>query len=174
MVFSGKQHEFTLKTQLASDGNWHIAAVSVPVPGSIHDKKLCDQLQTLERLPTGCEAAADKGYQGLATDTVSTLSTLDVETGVEKQVPRVKAYTPFKKPKGQELTEEQKAFNRALASIRIRVEHCIGWIKNWKILSERFRCSHSIYGWVMQTICGLVNQQTLRRQMATGASAYCA
>ena len=168
LFFSGKQHEFTLKTQLATDGNWHIAAVSVPVPGSIHDKKLCDQLQTLERLPTGCETAADKGYQGLATDTVSTLSTRDVETGVEKQVPRVKAYTPFKKPKGQ------KAFNRALASIRIRVEHCIGWIKNWKILSERFRCSHSIYGLVMQTICGLVNQQTLRWQMVKGASAYCA
>jgi hypothetical protein len=58
---------------------WHIAAISVPVHGSIHDKKLCDQLQTLERLPTGCEAFADKGYQGLATDTVSTTSTLDSE-----------------------------------------------------------------------------------------------
>ena len=67
---------------------------------------------------------ANKGYQGLATDPVSTISTLDSETGVEKQVPRVKAYTPFKKPKGQELTEQQKAFNRALASIRIRVEYC--------------------------------------------------
>jgi len=130
LYFSGKQHEFTLKTQIATDGLWHIAAVSVPVPDAIHDKKLCDQLQTLERLLTGCEAAADKGYQGLATDTVSTISTLDVQTGVEKQVPRVKAYTPFKKPKRQELTEEQKAFNRALASIRIRVEHCIGGIKN--------------------------------------------
>ena len=174
LYFSGKQHEFTLKTQIATDGNWHIAAISVPVFGSIHDKKLCDQLQTLKRLPTGCEAAADKGYQGLATDTVSTISALDVETGVEKRVPRVKAYTPFKKQKGQELTKEQKAFNRALSSIRIRVEHCIGWIKNWAILATRFRCSHSIYGTVMQTICGLVNQQTLRRQMVTGALPYCA
>ena len=173
LYFSGKQHEFTLKTQIATDGNWHIAAISVPVFGSIHDKKLCDQLQTLKRLPTGCEAAADKGYQGLATDTVSTISALDVETGVEKRVPRVKAYTPFKKQKGQELTKEQKAFNRALSSIRIRVEHCIGWIKNWAILATRFRCSHSIYGTVMQTICGLINQQTLRRQMVTGASPYC-
>ena len=34
-------------------------------------------------------------------DTVSTTSTLDSETGVEKQVSRVKAYTPFKKPKAQ-------------------------------------------------------------------------
>jgi len=90
----------------------------------MHDKKRCNQLQTLERLPTGCKVGADKGYQGLATDPVSTISTLDSETGVEKQVPRVKAYTPFKKPKGQELTEQQKAFNRALALIRIRVEHC--------------------------------------------------
>ena len=78
--FSGKQHEFTLKTQLATNGNWHIAAVSVPVSGSIHDKKLCDQLQILERLSTGSEAVADIGYQGLATDSVSTISTLDVKT----------------------------------------------------------------------------------------------
>jgi hypothetical protein len=174
LFFSGKQSEFTLKTQMATDGSWHIAAISEPVPGSIHDKKLCDQLQTLEHLPTGCEVGADKGYQGLATDSVSTISVHNAEAGVEKQVPRVTAYTPFKKPKGQELTEQQKEFNRALASIRIRVEHCIGWIKNWAILATRFRCSHSIYGLVMQTICGLVNQQTLRRKMAAGAFAYCA
>ena len=57
---------------------------------------------------------------------------------------------------------------------RIRIEYCIGWIKNWAIIATRFRCSHSIYGLVMQTICGLVNQQTLRRQRATGVSTYCA
>lgn len=57
---------------------------------------------------------------------------------------------------------------------RIRIEHCIGWIKNWAIIATRFRCSHSIYGLVMQTICGLVNQQTLCRQRATGVSTYCA
>ena len=44
-----------------------------------------------------------------------------LKQGVEKQVPRVKAYTPFKKPKAQELTDQQKEFNRALASIRIRI-----------------------------------------------------
>lgn len=87
---------------------------------------------------------------------------------------RVKAYTPLKNQKGQELTDQQKEFKRALASIRIRIEHGIGWIKNWAIIATRFRCSHSIYGLVMQTICGLVNQQTLRRQRATGASTYCA
>ena len=173
LFFSGKQGEFTLKTQIATDGNHHIAAVSMPVPGSMHDKKLCDKLQTLERLPRGCEVGADKGYQGLATDNVSSVTVPNAETGAEQQVPRVTAYTPFKKTKGKELTESQKVFNRHLAAIRVRVEHCIGWIKNWAILATRFRCAHSIYGTIMQTICGLVNQQTQRWQ-AVRASAYCA
>ena len=50
----------------------------------------------------------------------------------------------------------------ALSAVRIRVEHCIGWVKNWAIVATRFRCSHLIYTSVMQTVCGLVNVQTKR------------
>jgi hypothetical protein len=64
------------------------------------------------------------------------------------------------------LTDEQKAFNRQLATIRVRVEHCIGWAKNWAIIATRFRCAHSIYTLVMQVVCGLVNRQTQRWQAA--------
>ena len=49
-----------------TDGEHHILAISEAVPGKMHDKKLSDHLQTVERLPDGCEAEADKGYQGLA------------------------------------------------------------------------------------------------------------
>jgi hypothetical protein len=73
---------------------------------------------------------------------------------------------PFKKPKGEELNAEQKAFNHQVSSIRVRVEHCIGWVKNWAIIAGRFRCSHSIYTLVMQVVCGLVNRQTQRWQEA--------
>ena len=55
---------------------------------------------------------------------------------------------------------------RQLASIRVRVEHTIGWVKNWAIIATRFRCAHSIYTAVLRTICGLVNWQTLRWQAA--------
>lgn len=163
--YSGKKKQFTLKTQFVTDGAHHIAAISEAVPGADHDKKLSDDVQTLARLPDGCEADADKGYQGLANQ-VTLVTIRNVETGIEQQVPRLIVRTPFKKPRGGELTVEQKTFNHELSAIRVRVEHCIGWAKNWAILATRFRCAHSIYTSVMQTICGLVNAQTQRWQTA--------
>jgi hypothetical protein len=167
--YSGKKKQFTLKTQFVTDGDHHIAAISEAVPGAEHDKKLSDEVQTLAHLPDGCETDADKGYQGLA-DQVTRVTVRNVETGVEQQIPRLIVRTPFKKPRGGELTVEQKAFNQQLSAIRVRVEHCIGWAKNWAILATRFRCAHSIYTSVMQTICGLVNAQTQRWQVAQAAN----
>jgi len=54
--YSGKKKGCTLKTQLVTDGEHHILAISEAVPGKMHDKKLSDHLQTVERLPDGCEA----------------------------------------------------------------------------------------------------------------------
>jgi hypothetical protein len=161
--YSGKKHVFTLKTQFVTDGQYAIQAISSAQPGAGHDKALSDQVRTLDRLPDGCEADADKGYQGLATQ-VSLLTVRDPESGAIAQVPRLTVQTPFKKPKGGELSDEQRAFNRALGAIRIRIEHCIGWAKNWAILATRFRCDHAIYTPIMRTIYGLVNVQTARWQ----------
>jgi len=168
--YSGKKHGFTLKTQFVTDGQHHIEAISSAQPGAGHDKALSDQVRTLERLPDGCEADADKGYQGLAAQ-VSQVIVRDPQTGATTQMPRLTVQTPFKKPKGGELSDEQRAFNRALGAIRVRIEHCIGWAKNWAILATRFRCDHAIYTPIMRTICGLVNLQTARWQ---AAKAYCA
>lgn len=163
--YSGKEKAFTLKTEFVTDGEHHIVAISEAVPGAKHDKKLSDELKTLERLPQGCEVDADKGYQGLDKQ-VTLVTVCNPETGEEHQVPRLRVNTPFKKPKGGQLTEEQKAFNRQLAAVRVRVEHCIGWVKNWAIIATRFRCAHSIYALMMQVVCGLVNWQTQRWQAA--------
>lgn len=168
--YSGKQKAFTLKTEFVTDGEHHIVALSEAVPGAQHDKKLSDEVKTLERLPEGCEVDADKGYQGLDKE-VTLVTVRNPETGEEHQVPRLQVNTPFKKPKGGELTEEQKTFNRLLGSIRVRVEHCIGWVKNWAIIATRFRCAHSIYTLIMQVVCGLVNLQTQRWQTAQAQSA---
>ena len=167
--YSGKKKAFTLKTQFVTDGEHHVVAISEAVPGAKHDKKLSDAVKTVERLPDECEANADKGYQGLA-DQVTLVTVRNAETGEEQQVPRLTVHTPIKKPKGQELTDEQKAFNHQLGAIRVRVEHCIGWVKNWGIIATRFRCAHSIYTLVMQVVCGLVNWQTQRWQVAKAAA----
>ena len=163
--YSGKKHGHTLKTQVVTDGEHHLKAVSVAAPGASHDKALSDRLQTIARLPDGCEADADKGYQGLAAQ-VPTVTVCDVVSGEVQTILRLSVQTPFKKPKGHELTDEQKAFNRALGAIRVRVEHCIGWLKNWAILATRFRCDHAIYTSIFRTIGGFVNVQTQRWQAA--------
>ena len=151
-----------------TDGGYHILAISHAVPGRVHDKKLSDALQTVDRLPDGCEADADKGYQGLS-DQVAQITVVEPNTGGTRQVPRLHLKTPFKKPHGKELTDGQKAFNAQLSKVRIRIEHCIGWVKNWAISATRFRCAHTIYTAILRTVCGLVNAQTQRWQAAKTA-----
>jgi hypothetical protein len=166
--YSGKKKQHTLKTQIVTDGAHHILAISTAMPGATHDKPLCDGLHTLDRLPDGVEADADKGYQGLAAQ-VETVAVCAIATHEEQQRPRLTAQTPHKKPRGGELTEEQRAFNRHLGAVRIRVEHCLGWLKHWAILATRFRCAHDRYTLIMCVLCGLVNAQTARWQAAQRA-----
>lgn len=163
--YSGKKKQFTIKTQIVTDGDHHIVAITVLFPGTVSDKKICDQVATLERLPDDCHAAADKGYQGIAQE-VPTKAVVDLETGEILEFPRFTCETPFKKPKAGELSEKQEEFNDSLASWRVRIEHCIGWAKNWKILATRFRADRSLYTLIMQVVCGLVNAQTHRWQAA--------
>ena len=168
--YSGKKKAFTLKTECVTDGDHHVVAISEAVPGAKHDKKLSDEVRTLDHLPEGCEVDADRGYQGLAKQ-VTLVTVSNPETGEEHRVPRLQVNTPFEKPKGGKLTEEQEVFNRQLATVRVRVEHCIGWVKNWAIMATRFRCAHSIYTLIMRVVCGLVNWQTQRWQAAKAPKA---
>ena len=46
---------------------------------------------------------------------------------------------PQKKPKKAELSVAQKLANRELASARSSVEHSIGGLKRYRLLSERLR-----------------------------------
>jgi len=65
--------------------------------------------------------------------------------------------TPFKKPKGGELTEEQKEFNRSLAQYRIRIEHVNRSIKCFKILKYRYRNKQQRHLLRFNLICGIFN-----------------
>ena len=65
-----------------------IIFVGATVPGSQHDKKLADA--DAPPFPPGSQVPADSGYQGYTVEQVSII-------------------TPIKKPKGGELTEDEKA-----------------------------------------------------------------
>ncbi len=64
--------------------------------------------------------------------------------------------TPYKKPRNQELTPEQKQKNKELSSSRIFVEHLIRLVKIFRVAQERFRLKPQKYEQIIFTICGLV------------------
>jgi hypothetical protein len=130
--YSGKKKMHTLKSQLIVLPKMKdIVDVVVGKAGPTSDIKICrESLNKFDKRQLFC---GDKAYVG------------------EDQIT-----TPQKKPKGGELTKEQKESNKVCSSKRIYVEHLIRLIKIFKIMGERFRLSKSRYKSVYLTICGLV------------------
>jgi len=104
--------------------------------GRVHDKRICDEEEY--QFPP-CGLFQDTGFQGYKPDQVDT-------------------YQPKKKPQGKELTDEEKAENTMIASIRILVEHVIGGVKRCRIVKDVFRNTKTHFAdQVMEIACGLHN-----------------
>ena len=65
--------------------------------------------------------------------------------------------TPKKKPKGGQLTTNEKAENRRISHERILIENINAKIKVFKITSNKYRNRRKRFGLRMSLICGLVN-----------------
>ena len=68
---------------------------------------------------------------------------------------------PKKKTKKKPLTAEDKALNRKISSERVSNEHAIGFIKRFKILSERYRNRRKRFGLRFNLIAGICNYDML-------------
>jgi hypothetical protein len=111
--------------------------LSATYEGKANDKSLAD----LEgyRLPPGSYLYQDMGFQGFVLAGVTIVQ-------------------PKKKPRGGELTPPEKATNRRISSIRIRIEHAIGGVKRYRIVKDKIRLlKDRIRDTVMETCCGLHN-----------------
>jgi hypothetical protein len=65
---------------------------------------------------------------------------------------------PKRKPRGGELTPPEKATNRRISSIRIRIEHAIGGVKRDRMVKDKIRLfKDGIRDTIMETCCGLQN-----------------
>jgi DDE superfamily endonuclease len=84
------------------------------------------------------ECLADSGYQGL----------LELHAN---------SRTPVKKPRGGELTAEQKQLNKELAQERVVIEHIIRHLKIFRILAERYRNRRRRFMLRVNLIAGLYN-----------------
>jgi hypothetical protein len=64
---------------------------------------------------------------------------------------------PKKKSKKRPLSKEDKASNRAISSSRVTNEHVIGFVKRFKILSERYRNRRKRFGLRFNLLAGICN-----------------
>ena len=64
---------------------------------------------------------------------------------------------PKKKSKKYPLTKQEKARNREISSQRVLTEHAIGFIKRFKILSERYRNRRKRFSLRFNLIAGICN-----------------
>ncbi len=121
--YSGKKKHHSVKNQImVNPKTKRITSVSDTVPGTVHDEKLFESDKNTLYIPPNSVDIADLGYLG--------------SNGIN---PHLKMILPQKKPKGKELTEEEKRNNHKISSIRVKVEHPISYLKHFNILSQRYR-----------------------------------
>lgn len=142
--YSGKKKAHTVKNDvIVGMEDIQIKYLSDTKPGKVNDKKIADQAQL--SYPQGTELYQDKGLQGYEPKGVT-------------------VFQPKKKPKGGELTEEEKQKNRAISSARVVVEHVIGSIKRLHIVADVFRNRKPLFDdQVIEIACGLHNFRTNHR-----------
>ncbi len=136
--YSGKKKRHTVKNNVVTENRTKkVKVLSATVEGKKHDKKLADEQEI--PFPKGSKVWQDTGFQGYGPEGVTT-------------------YQPMKKPKGKELTTEQKQKNKELSAERIGVEHSIGGVKVFRIVHDTFRNFRDGFDdLVMETACGLHN-----------------
>lgn len=131
--FSGKKQQHTFKSQIVTlPLGKDIVDMSAGAKGPTSDINLFRERQS--RFAPGQGFDGDKAYAGAEN-----------------------VQTPHKKPRGKELTEQQKVENKEFSSTRrIFVEHVIRLLRIFRIARERFRLNPDTYEQVILTVCGLV------------------
>ena len=145
--YSGKKKRHTVKTQLTVNSDGLIVHKTLHVRGSKHDYALFRHCRP--HLPDEVRLEGDLGYEG-----------------VKKDYPFLNFAVPYKKKspgrgkrevKAEELTAEQKAFNKALSKERVVVEHTNSRVKKFQIWGGEFRNRLKRYDIMTDIVSGLVN-----------------
>jgi DDE superfamily endonuclease/Helix-turn-helix of DDE superfamily endonuclease len=136
--YSGKKKRHTRKNNIVTDKTTgKIRGLSPTVEGKRHDKKLADEQQW--QFPTGSTLWQDTGFQGYAPK-------------------NVKTFQPTKKPKGRDLSAEEKLANTTISQQRISIEHTLGGVKVFRIVHDVFRNVRTGFDdLVMEVTCALHN-----------------
>lgn len=120
--YSGKKRRHTVKNTIIATPDKVVRFVGITFCGRHHDyTMLKTELPPDKPWFADIAVTADLGYQGIATN----------YQGEDIQIPHKKP----RKSNNPQLTDEQKAFNRALSKRRITVENAICGTKRYNILN---------------------------------------
>lgn len=116
--YSGKKKAHTTKTIAVCDRDSNLLWATPLVPGATHDlAALRDANLPAHLAESGLEVLADSGFQGLQHD-----------------VPTIELPTRRRR-KTEALNPVEQFFNSVLSKNRVRVEHAIGRLKQWRCLT---------------------------------------
>ncbi len=138
--YSGKSKQHAIKTQIAVSSRGRILDVSKSYPGSVHDKTIIDEEETIKKFPEKISQRFDLAY-----------------LGANKDSPEHYIILPVKKPRKGELTELDKEYNRANSKRRDVAEHALSKIKKFRMLAGVFRQSLKGYNQAFRNVVALVN-----------------
>lgn len=137
--FSGKKKRHTSKNLAATSKEKKILVLTPSTTGKTHDKKIHDCEDIIGGIPDEVAILVDLGFQG-----------------VQKQYVNIRL--PHKKPRGGELTPQQKQENRKLSQERVVCENAFSGIKRYDAISDIYRNRVSKFDdKLMLTACGLWN-----------------
>ncbi|CAF1298484.1 unnamed protein product [Rotaria sordida] len=128
---------YAFKLQIACDFHHRVVHVSECYKGSVHDITILRESGLLDCTQENVQIIADKGY-------------------IDEQY----VITPRKKPRGRELTTEDKDFNRIICGERAAIENINQRVKQYAILGHVYRGSyddlHKITK-IAHVVCALCN-----------------
>jgi len=104
----------------AVDQGKRVLVLSKARQGTLYDKRVHDEEDIAGSVPDEIPIELDLGF-----------------LGVDKQYDNV--HIPHKKPRGGELTEEQKADNRVLSQSRVVCENAFAGVKRYGAVSAIYR-----------------------------------
>ena len=143
-LYSGKHKTTGLNVQVACTLTGHLAWVSDPHDGRVHDTEALRRCGLLDVPPADLPEGAspprhigDKGYIGLG------------------------MITPKKKPANLPLHPDDKAYNITVNQVRYKIERVIANIKTWRVLHTGYKRPLETFKTTITAVLGIIFTYTL-------------
>ena len=137
--YSGKKKRHTRKHLAAVDETKRVLILSKAREGKLHDKRFHDEDDIAGAIPDELPIEVDLGFLGL-----------------QKEYDNI--HLPHRKPKGGELSPQQKEENRALSQSRVVCENAFAGVKRYNAVSAIYRNRKAEFDdHLMLTAAGLWN-----------------